>query len=67
MEIAKDLKVRIERLEPMRAAHIHVLSETPEADAWKKMVAWDKPKGLLEKGARVLGRNTYPTDNPAWL
>ncbi|MDD5704173.1 MAG: GyrI-like domain-containing protein [Dehalococcoidales bacterium] len=32
------------------------MSETPEEDAWKKMVAWAKPKGLLEKGAR--GRNT---------
>jgi hypothetical protein len=64
MEIAKDLKVRTERLETMRAAHIHVLSETPEEEAWKKMVAWAKPKGLLEKGIRVFGRNTYPTDNP---
>lgn len=51
----------------MRAAHIHVLSETPEEDAWKKMEAWAKPKVLLEKGNRVFGRNTYPTDNPAWL
>jgi len=64
MEIARDLKVRIERLDTMRAAHIHVLSETPEEDAWKKLEAWAKPKGLLEKGARVFGRNTYPTDNP---
>jgi hypothetical protein len=29
MVMAKDLKVRIDRLETMRAAHIHVLSETP--------------------------------------
>ena len=64
MVMAKEMKVRIDRLETMRAAHIHVLSETPEEDAWKKMVAWAKPKGLLEKGARVFGRNTYPTDNP---
>ena len=42
-----------------------VLSETPEEDAWKKMEAWAKPKGLLEKGASVFGRNTYPTDTPA--
>ena len=40
------------------------MSETPEEDAWKKMVAWAKPKGLFEKGARVFGRNIYPTDNP---
>ena len=44
MVMAKDLEVMIERLETMRAAHIHVLSETPEEDAWKKMVAWAKPK-----------------------
>ena len=55
----------LERLETMRAVHIHVLSETPEEDAWKKMVAWAKPKGLLEKGNCVFGRNTYPTN--AWL
>jgi len=42
--IAKDLEVRIDRLEPIRASHIHVLSETPEEDAWKKMEAWAKPK-----------------------
>ena len=60
----RDLKVRIERLETLRAAHVHVQSETPEEDAWKKMESWAKPKGLFEKGARVFGRNTYPTDNP---
>ena len=63
MVIARDLKARIERLETLRTAHIHVLSETPEEDAWNKMEAW--AKGLLEKGARVFGR--YPTDNPEWL
>jgi len=36
MVMAKDLKVRIDRLETMRRAHIHVLSETPEEDAWKR-------------------------------
>jgi hypothetical protein len=51
----------------MRTAHIHVLSETPEEDALKKMEVLAKPKGLLEKGTGVFGRNTYPTDNPAWL
>jgi ribosomal protein S21 len=44
MEIARDLKVRIERLKTLRTAHIHVLSETPEEDAWKKIEAWAKPK-----------------------
>jgi hypothetical protein len=34
MIMAKDLKIRIERLETMRAAHIHVLSENPEEETW---------------------------------
>ena len=61
-----DMEVRLERLETMRAAHVHAFSESPEEDAWKKMVAWAKPKGLLEEdsGTRVFGRNTYPTDSP---
>jgi len=60
------MEVRLERLKTMRVANTHVLSDSPEEDAWKKMEAWAKPKGLLEKGAgtRVFGRNTYPTDNP---
>lgn len=62
----KEMVVRLERLETVRAAYTHVLSETPEEDAWKKIEAWAKPKGLLKKGVgtRVFGRNTYPTDNP---
>ncbi len=60
------MKVRLERLETLRAAYAHVFSETPEVDVWKKMEAWAKPNGLLEEGvgARFFGRNTFPTDNP---
>lgn len=62
----KEMEVRVERLEAMRAAYTHALSDTPEEDAGKKIMGWAKPKGLLEKGsvARLFGRNTYPTDNP---
>ena len=62
----KEMEVRIERLETMRAAYTHVLSDTPEEDSGKKIMEWAKPKGLLAKGseARLFGRNTYPTDNP---
>ena len=61
-----ELKVRLERLETLPIAYTHVLSETPEEDAWRKIEAWAKPRGLLEKNAatRVFGRNTYPTNNP---
>ena len=60
------MEVRLERLETMRAAHVHVFSESPEEDAWKKLASWAKPRGLLEEGigTRVFGRNTYPTDKP---
>ena len=64
--VVMEMEVRLERLETMRAAYVHAFSETPEEDAWRKMVAWAKPKGLLEEGlgTRVFGRDTYPTDKP---
>lgn len=60
-----EMEVRVERLETMRTAYTHAFSEAPEEDAWRKMKAWARPKGLLEEGsgARIFGRNTYPTDN----
>ncbi len=61
-----ETEVRLERLEAMRAAYVHVFSNTPEEDAGKKMMDWVGSKGLLEGSAeaRLFGRNTYPTDNP---
>jgi len=68
MLMAKDLKVRIDRLETMRAAHIHILSETPEEDAWKKIEAWARPNGLLEKGLVYLaGTHIRLTTGTSWL
>ena len=60
------MDVKLERLPTMRAAHVHVFSESPEEDAWRKMEAWAEARGLLGEGAgtRVFGRNTYPTDEP---
>jgi DNA gyrase inhibitor GyrI len=60
------MKVRLERLPTMRAAHVHAFGERPEEDAWRKMEAWAGPLGLLEEGSgtRVFGRNTYPTTEP---
>lgn len=62
----REIDVRLERLPAMRAAHVHVFSESPEEDAWRKMEAWAEPRGLLGEGARtrIFGRNTYPTDEP---
>jgi len=31
----------------MRVAYVMAISETPERDAWDKMLAWAEPKGLL--------------------
>jgi DNA gyrase inhibitor GyrI len=42
-----DLAVRIVRLPPMRVACVRVISAIPERDAWEKLQAWAKPKGLL--------------------
>jgi DNA gyrase inhibitor GyrI len=41
------LRVRIERLAPMRVASARALSETPEQDAWELLRAWAGPMGLL--------------------
>lgn len=60
------MEVRIDRLETLRAVTTHVISDSPEEDAWHKMKAWAIPRGLFEKGSgtRVFGRNTYPTNEP---
>ncbi|MFX1296122.1 MAG: GyrI-like domain-containing protein [Promethearchaeota archaeon] len=59
-------KIKLERVKSLRAAYFHALSKAPEYDAWKKAESWAKEKGLLKKdsGARIFGRNTYPTKNP---
>lgn len=60
------MEVRIDRLETLRAANTHVISGSPEEDAWNKMRVWAMPRGLFKKGSgtRVFGRNTYPTNEP---
>lgn len=62
----KEMVVRLERLETTRAAHAHVLSGAPEEDAGKKIREWARRKGLHDEGlgARLFGRNTYPTEKP---
>ncbi len=65
--VLKDMEVRIERLEIMPAVYVHVLSDTPEDDAVKKIIEWAEARGLHERRVvkpRLFGRNTYPTDNP---
>jgi DNA gyrase inhibitor GyrI len=59
-------KITVKKYESLRAIYTYAFTEAPEEDAWKKIQIWAGPKGLLtrEKGTRVFGRNTYPTDNP---
>lgn len=42
------LDVRIERLEPMRVASVWGFGESPEIEAWEKLEAWARPKGLFD-------------------
>ena len=56
-----ELEVRIEELPPMRVAFTSALGESPELEAWDKLIAWAKPKGLLED----FGKNQfYGFNNP---
>ena len=59
-------EVRLETLEPMRAVHVHALSENPEEDAGKEIMGWAQSMGLLKEGSgsRLFGRNTFPTSEP---
>lgn len=43
-----ELGVRIEKLEPMRVASVWSFGESPELEAWEKLVAWARPRGLLD-------------------
>jgi hypothetical protein len=60
------MEVRLERLETMRVLYTYGFDDTPEEDAGKKMIELAKFNGLMEKncGARLFGRNVYPTDKP---
>jgi DNA gyrase inhibitor GyrI len=60
-----ELEVRIVRLEPMRVASVHGFGESPEEEAWRKLEAWAKSKGLLEdpKRHRIFGFNN-PDPSP---
>jgi DNA gyrase inhibitor GyrI/DNA-binding HxlR family transcriptional regulator len=45
--MTKEIQVEIVHLEPMTVASVQAISKTPEDDAWKKMVAFAEPRGLL--------------------
>ena len=59
-----DLEVRIVRLPPLRVASVHGFGTEPETLAWKKLVDWAEPKGLMDLTKhRVFGFNN-PDPSP---
>ena len=60
-----ELDVRIVELEAMRVASAHAYSASPEGDALNKLIAWAKPKGLLDdpEAHRIFGFDN-PTPGP---
>lgn len=63
-------KIEIRRLDPMRVASTHGFGANPEEVAWRKLVEWATPKGLLRDLTThpIFGfNNPYPTpDNPRY-
>jgi DNA gyrase inhibitor GyrI len=60
------MSVRLKRIGAIHAICAYALSDTPEEDAKKKIMAFAKSKSLIDKNSvsRLFGRNTYPTKNP---
>lgn len=60
-----ELEVRIVDLEPMRVASVYGFGESPEEQAWDKLMAWAGPKGLLDNPEthRIFGFNN-PNPSP---
>ncbi|MGY5864145.1 MAG: effector binding domain-containing protein [Candidatus Thorarchaeota archaeon] len=58
--MTKKIQVEIVQLEPMTVASVQAISKSPEDDAWKKMVSFAEPKGLLKdlKKNPVFGFNS---------
>ena len=54
--------VRIVNLEPMRVASFHAYGDSPENEAGKKLIAWAKPKGLLDDPEK---HRVFGFDNPS--
>lgn len=54
-----ELDVRIVKLEPMRVASFWGFGESPEEKAWDKLLAWARPRALLDNPGqhRLFGFN----------
>jgi hypothetical protein len=60
-----EFKVRLVKLEPLRVASVHGFGQSPEDEAWQKLMAWAKPKGYLDdkEHHRIFGFNN-PNPSP---
>ncbi|OGO06708.1 MAG: hypothetical protein A2Y73_02815 [Chloroflexi bacterium RBG_13_56_8] len=60
-----EIEVRIVKVDPMRVASVWGFGESPELIAYGKLLAWAKPKGLLDdcEKHRVFGFNN-PNPSP---
>jgi len=62
--MTKEIQVEIKQLDPMTVASVQAIGKTPEEDAWKKLVAFAEPRGLLkdQKKNPIFGfNNPEPT------
>ena len=53
------MNAEIVELSEMTCARFHVLSASPEEEAWRLLEAWARPQGLLDaaSGAKIYGFN----------
>ena len=58
-----ELEVKIVHMEPMRVACAHAFGESPEAEAWERILAFAKAKGIDPREARFFGFNN-PNPSP---
>jgi DNA gyrase inhibitor GyrI len=58
-----EFEVRLVRLEPMRVASAHGFGESPEVQAWDKILAFARSKGLEPGQVRFFGFNN-PNPSP---
>jgi DNA gyrase inhibitor GyrI len=56
-----ELDVRIIKLEPMRVGSFWGFGQSPEKEAWKKLLSWARPRGLLNNPEK---HRLYGFNNP---
>jgi DNA gyrase inhibitor GyrI len=55
---------QLTQLNPLTAAYVYSLSQSPEEETLTKILEYAKTSGLTQKKLRLFGRNIYPTDKP---